>query len=196
MRWLYLSLSLLIMLAGCETTGGYGPQAGQAGEKPVQGKYSRGEVSGAIENFFGVTAEAASEVVQSIFAKNGDPDGYITGTEGSAAIAIGLRYGEGDLWLKDGRKYKVYWQGPSIGWDFGGDVAKVFTLVYNLEYPRDIYQRFPGVEGSAYFIAGLGVNYQRAGGITLVPVRSGVGLRLGASVGYLSYSRQRNILPF
>ena len=75
-------------------------------------------------------------------------------------------------------------------------MAKVFTLVYNLEYPRDIYQRFPGVEGSAYFIAGLGVNYQRAGGITLVPVRSGVGLRLGASVGYLSYSRQRNILPF
>jgi hypothetical protein len=90
----------------------------------------------------------------------------------------------------------IFWQGPSIGWDFGGNAARVFTLVYGLQDPEQIYRRFPGVEGSAYLIGGLGVNYQAAEGMVLAPIRAGVGLRLGANVGYLVYSRQRNILPF
>ena len=91
---------------------------------------------------------------------------------------------------------KSNWQGPSIGLDTGGNASRVFTLVYNLRDPERVYQRFPGVEGSAYLVAGMGVNYQRADGITLAPIRSGVGLRAGANVGYLAYSRQRNWLPF
>jgi len=91
---------------------------------------------------------------------------------------------------------EVYWQGPTLGFDLGGNASRVFTLCYNLQYADKIFQRFPGVEGSAYFIGGLGVNYQRAEDITLAPIRAGVGLRLGANLGYLAYTRQRNIIPF
>jgi hypothetical protein len=91
---------------------------------------------------------------------------------------------------------EVFWQGPSIGWDFGGNASRVFTLCYDLDDPKAIFQRFPGVEGSAYFIGGLGVNYQKASGVTLTPIRAGVGFRLGANIGYLAYSKKRNILPF
>jgi hypothetical protein len=91
---------------------------------------------------------------------------------------------------------EVFWQGPTVGWDFGGNAARVFTLVYGLQRPEDLFRRYPGVEGSAYLIGGLGVNYQQAEGVTLAPIRAGVGLRLGANVGYLVYSRQRNLVPF
>jgi hypothetical protein len=90
---------------------------------------------------------------------------------------------------------EVFWQGISIGWDVGGNGSRVFTLVYGLYYPDMIYRRYPGVEGSAYLVGGLGVNYQRADGIVLAPIRTGVGLRLGANVGTMAYSRQRNLLP-
>ena len=91
---------------------------------------------------------------------------------------------------------EVFWQGPTIGWDWGGNASRVFTLCYDLQDPDAIFRRFPGVEGSAYLIGGLGVNYQRADEITLAPIRAGVGLRLGANVGYLGYSRKRRKLPF
>ncbi|MCW5724225.1 MAG: DUF1134 domain-containing protein [Maricaulaceae bacterium] len=158
--------------------------------------YTSEEIADAIVDFFGVTAEAAASVVERIFADHGRPVGYVAGEEVSGAIGVGLRYGEGWLHMRDGRRQKVYWQGPSLGFDTGGNASKVFTLVYNLGDTDRIYQRFPGVEGSAYFVAGMGVNYQRASNITLAPIRSGVGLRLGANVGYLSYSRRRNWLPF
>jgi hypothetical protein len=109
---------------------------------------------------------------------------------------VGLRYGRGLMYMKERQPMEVFWQGPSIGFDWGGNASRVFTLVYDMEDPQQIYQRFPGVEGSAYFIGGLGVNYQRAEDITLAPIRAGVGLRLGANIGYLAYTRQRNILPF
>ena len=98
--------------------------------------------------------------------------------------------------MKDRPPRTVFWQGPTVGFDFGGNASRVFTLCYNLQYPDAIFRRFPGVEGSAYLVGGLGVNYQRADGITLAPVRAGVGLRLGADVGYLAYSRTRHISPF
>ena len=158
--------------------------------------YSRDEIVNSVSDFLGVTAEAAGSAVERIFQQNGRPTAYIAGEEGSAAIAIGARYGRGLMYLKDQQPREVFWQGPSVGWDFGGNASRVFTLCYNLFYPDMIFQRFPGVEGSAYFIGGLGVNYQRADGITLAPIRTGVGIRLGANVGYLSYSRKRNLFPF
>jgi hypothetical protein len=90
---------------------------------------------------------------------------------------------------------RLFWQGPSVGFDGGGNASRVFTLAYKLEEPNDIYRRFPGIEGSAYYIGGLGVNYQRAEGIVLTPIRAGVGFRLGANLGYLVYSKKRHILP-
>ena len=124
------------------------------------------------------------------------PASPLPSEEAAGAIGVGLRYGAGTLEMKNGTTRKVYWQGPSIGWDLGGNGAKVFTLVYNLPNGDAIYRRFPGVEGSAYFIGGIGINYQRADDITLAPMRAGVGLRLGANIGYLAYSKKRHILPF
>ncbi len=157
--------------------------------------YSREELVNQVSDFFGVTAEAAGAVITRVFQENGRPTGYIAGEEGSAAITVGLRYGKGLLYMKNREAQTVYWQGPSIGWDLGGNASRVFTLCYNIQHPSEIYQRFPGVEGSAYLVGGMGVNYQRGDDITLAPIRAGVGLRLGANLGYLSYSRRRHILP-
>jgi hypothetical protein len=160
--------------------------------------YSEDEIVHAAGNFFGAGAEGLATVVRHAFADNGRPNGYIKGNEGSGAIGVGLRYGNGEMTLKhfgDSQR-RVYWRGPSVGFDTGGNASKVFTLIYNMTEPDQIYRRFPGVEGSAYFIGGVGVNYQRADGITLAPMRAGVGLRLGANIGYLAYSRERHILPF
>ena len=148
-----------------------------------------------MSDYFGVTSEAAGSVVERIFRDLGEPNAYIYGEEGSVAIGIGLRYGKGTLQMADGSQTKVYWQGPSIGWDVGGNGAKVFTLVYNIQSADEIYQRFPGVGGSAYLVAGMGVNYQRSNSISLAPIRTGVGLRLGVNVGYLAYSKRRRFIP-
>ena len=163
---------------------------------PPAETYSRDELVNKVSDFFGVTAEAAGAIITKAFKDNGQPTGYISGEEGSAALTVGLRYGKGLLYMKNRQPETVYWQGPSVGWDVGGNASRTFTLCYNLQAPREIYQRFPGVEGSAYFIGGMGINYQRADDITLAPIRAGVGLRLGANVGYLAYTKTRHILPF
>ena len=163
---------------------------------PEAQTYSRDEIVNQVSDFMGVTAEAAGAMIEKIFAQNGRPTGYIAGEEGSGAFGVGLRYGRGLLYMKDRPPQEVFWQGPSVGWDVGGNASRAFTLCYNLQVADAIYQRFPGVEGTAYFIGGLGVNYQAANGITLAPIRAGVGFRLGANAGYLAYSRRRNILPF
>ncbi|MFN3520655.1 MAG: DUF1134 domain-containing protein [Phenylobacterium sp.] len=175
------------------------PPPNQRPDYPASGQaetYSRDEIVNNVSDFLGVTAEAAGGVVEKVFADNGRPTAYIAGEEAAGAITVGLRYGRGLLYMKNRPPLEVYWQGPSIGWDLGGNASRVFTLCYNLQYPDVIFQRFPGVEGSAYLIGGLGVNYQRASDITLAPIRAGVGLRLGANIGYLAYSRRRNIFPF
>jgi hypothetical protein len=158
--------------------------------------YSRDEIVNQVSDFMGVTAESAGAIVERIFAQNGKPTGYIAGEEGSGAFAIGARYGRGLLYMKDRPPMEVYWQGPSIGWDLGGNASRTFTLCYGIQRPDEIFQRFPGVEGTAYLVGGMGVNYQRSDDITLAPIRAGVGLRLGANLGYLAYSRKRHILPF
>ncbi len=158
--------------------------------------YSEQEMVEAVSDFFGVTAEAAAAVVERVFSDLGRPVGYVAGEEVAGAVGVGLRYGEGYLTMRNGERTHVYWQGPSIGFDTGGNASRVFVLVYRMDEADRIFRRFPGVEGSAYFVAGMGVNYQRADGITLAPIRSGVGLRAGANIGYLAYSRRRNWLPF
>ncbi|MFI4950645.1 MAG: DUF1134 domain-containing protein [Caulobacterales bacterium] len=175
---------------------------GGTGTGPAEGPpqhaetYSRDEIVNNVSDFLGVTAESAGGAVERIFKNNGRPTAYIAGEEASGAIAIGLRYGRGLMYMKGREPMEVFWQGPSVGWDLGGNASRVFTLCYRLDDPRDIFQRFPGVEGSAYFVGGLGVNYQRADDIVLAPIRAGVGFRLGANVGYLAYTRRRSIIPF
>ena len=158
--------------------------------------YERDEIVNNVSDFLGVGAEAAGGAIERVFQDNGKPTAYIAGEEASGAFVGGARYGRGLLYMKNREPIEVFWQGPSVGWDFGGNASRVFTLVYNLQYPEVIFQRFPGVEGAAYFIAGLGVNYLRSDDVTIAPIRTGVGLRLGANVGYLGFSRKQRMLPF
>jgi hypothetical protein len=147
--------------------------------------------------FFGKAARGLGEAVEYVFQSQGEPTAYIVGEEGSGAIIGGLRYGEGTIYYKNGTHQKIYWQGPSIGFDFGGNGSRALVLVYNSTTPREIYgKRFGGVEGSAYLVGGLGVNFQADHGIILAPIRSGVGARLGANLGYLKYSRNPTWNPF
>ena len=158
--------------------------------------YTAEEIAAKAEGFFGDTTEGLAKAIEKVFNDLGRPNGYIAGEEVSGAIGIGLRYGKGDLNRKSTASRKVFWQGPSIGWDVGGNASKVFTLVYGLEEDAQLFQRFPAVEGSFYFVAGLGVSYQQSSKVVLAPIRTGVGLRTGANVGYLHYGAEHSWLPF
>jgi len=158
--------------------------------------YGKNEIDRELMGFFEGGSQGLASLIAKAFKDLGRPTGFIKGGEGAGALVVGLRYGEGKLKLKNGQTREVYWQSPSIGFDFGADAAKVFVLVYNMEDADKIFQRFPGVDGSAYLIGGFGMNYQRSGNIVLAPIRFGVGLRLGANVGYMNYSRERTINPF
>jgi hypothetical protein len=174
------------------------PGTGRGIYSPATGQYyDRDEIVTAGSNFLGVTVEALGGALEKIFADYGDhPTAYIAGEEASASLAVGVRYGKGNLFMKSQpTPTYIYWQGPSIGFDTGANAARVFSLVYNLKEPDMIWRRYPGVEGSAYFIGGLGVTYQRAEGIVLTPIRAGLGFRLGANVGYMNVSKHRRILP-
>ena len=166
-------------------------------EAPAQTQtYTREEILNAGKTFFGGTTEGLAKAVERAFSELGEPVAYIEGEEGSGAFIAGLRYGQGYLVYKGGGRGPVFWQGPSIGFDFGGNASKVFTLVYNLKRTDDLMQRFPGVEGSLYIVAGVGLNYQRSGDIVLAPIRTGVGLRAGANIGYVHYTREPSYVPF
>jgi hypothetical protein len=159
-------------------------------------KFTQNEVVQAASGFFGATTEAVAKAVQRVFQDQGLPDAYIKGDEGSGAIVVGLRYGSGWLIRKHQEPMKVYWQGPSVGFDVGGNASKSFILVYDLGSSDRLFQKFPGVEGSYYFIAGIGVNYMRGSNITLAPMRTGVGLRAGVNAGYLTFTREPTANPF
>ena len=172
------------------------PLAGLAGaSQAAEDTYDQDSILKAATDFLGSTTEGLAKVIERVFKEQGQPNGYMQGEEASAAITVGLRYGDGELVMKSGARRKVFWAGPSVGIDFGANASKVFTLVYHLPKADDIYERFPGVDGSLYYIGGAGVNYQRRGGITLAPIRVGVGLRGGASVGYLHYRREKSLNP-
>jgi hypothetical protein len=159
--------------------------------------YSSEEVIEAGHKFFGKATRGLGEAVEYVFESQGRPTAYIVGEEGAGAFFGGLRYGEGTIYFKNGGHQKIYWQGPSVGIDFGANGSRALVLVYNSRNPRQIYERrFGGVEGSAYLVGGFGVNFQKDGDIVLAPIRTGVGARLGANVGYLKYSRAPTWNPF
>lgn len=158
--------------------------------------YSRNEILDAGHSLFGAVSQGLASAVEYAFQKAGRPNGYIIGEDAGGAFIAGLRYGEGTLFTKDAGNHKVYWQGPSLGYDVGAEGSKTMVLVYHLRDPSDIYNRFGGVQGSAYFVGGVGVQFQQYGNVILAPIRAGVGLRLGANVGYLKYTPTPTWNPF
>jgi hypothetical protein len=182
----------------------YGPPSGAApdpaypGYAPdgAPGGYSSREILDTGHSFFGSISKGLASVVEYVFQKLGRPNGYILGQEAGGAFVAGFRFGEGTLYTQDAGTRRVYWQGPSIGWDAGAEGSKVMMLVYNLTDPEEIYQRFGGVDGSAYLVGGLGVTFEKSGNVIVAPIRAGVGLRLGANVGYLKYTRTPTWNPF
>ena len=158
--------------------------------------YSTEEIMTAGHQFFGKASRGLAKAIEYVFQSQGEPTAYIVGEEGSGAFVGGLRYGQGTIYYKNGTTEKIYWQGPSVGFDFGVNGSRSLVLVYNSNDPSDLHERFGGVEGSAYFIGGLGVNFQRHDDVILAPIRTGVGARLGANVGYLKYSGKPRWNPF
>ncbi len=146
--------------------------------------------------FFGATSGGLASLVETIFSSYGMPNGYILGEEGSGALVGGLTYGEGTLYTKNVGDHRVYWQGPSLGWDFGGQGSRTMILVYNLNSVSSLYRRYAGVAGSAYVVAGLGFTVLKNGDSLLVPVRTGVGARLGVNIGYLKLTQGPTWNPF
>jgi hypothetical protein len=158
--------------------------------------YEQGDVLSAAEGVFGRGAEGLAKMIEKILKDQGRPTAYIGGREASGAFAIGLRYGSGVMHHKVEGDRTVYWTGPSLGFDIGGNASKEFILVYNLYDSQDLYHRFPAAEGTAYFIGGFTASYLRRGDIVLIPIRLGVGWRLGANVGYMKFSEQSKLMPF
>jgi hypothetical protein len=157
--------------------------------------FTRSEVLHQAETLFGKGAKGMADVIEKAFKDYGQPNAIIKGEEAGGAIGVGLRYGKGTLVTKSGVTRQVYWQGPSVGFDIGGNAAKCFTLVYNLHDPGKLFQRFPGAEGSLYFVGGFSLNYNRSDDIILAPVRLGVGWRQGASIGYLHFTPNKELVP-
>lgn len=173
-----------------------GPAAAAAADAGAANKtYDQDSIIKDASDFFGDTTEGLAKVIEKAFKENGRPNAYIKGEEIAGAIAVGLRYGDGTLTMKDQAAEKVFWQGPSLGFDLGANASKVFILVYNLPAPGDIYRRFPAVDGSLYYVAGAGINYQRRDNIVLAPIRLGAGWRAGASIGYMHYTREKTLNP-
>lgn len=160
------------------------------------GTFTVDEIKGVGHRFFGRVSYDLAKVIEYAFQRAGRPNGYILGEEASGAFFAGLRYGEGMLYTKDAGVLKVYWQGPSVGYDFGADGSKTMVLVYDLHSPGEIFNTFGGIDGSAYFIGGVGITYLSRDHVTLAPISSGVGLRLGAGLGYLKYTQQPTWNPF
>jgi hypothetical protein len=158
--------------------------------------YNQKETLAEAEAFFGEGAKGIADVVAKAFKDQGEPSAFIKGEEAGGAIGVGLRYGKGTLVTKSGANMPLYWQGPSIGFDIGGNAAKTFVLIYNLNDTEKLFQRYPGVEGSLYFVGGVGMNYARSGDVTVAPMRFGVGWRQGASVGYMHFTKEKRINPF
>jgi hypothetical protein len=175
------------------------PALAQSGPAPRPGasnEFSPRELVDTGHRFFGSVSRGLASVIEKAVSQWGQPNGYILGEEGGGAFFGGLRYGEGTLYTKNAGDLRVYWQGPSFGFDVGGEGARTMMLVYNLPATQAIYERFAGVDGSAYFIGGFGMTALTANNVILVPIRSGVGLRLGANIGYLKFTPSSTWNPF
>lgn len=179
-----IALTLFAMSVGAN-----GPARAETG-------YTAQEVVDAGHEFFGATTGGLATVVERIFASYGLPNGYVLGEEGSGALIGGLTYGEGTLYTKNVGDHKVFWQGPSVGWDFGAEGSRVMVLVYDLETVDALYRRYAGVAGSAYVVAGLGFNVMKSDRALIVPIHTGVGARLGVNLGYLKLTANPTWNPF
>lgn len=162
----------------------------------VSDTVARDDVLSAAEGVFGRGAEGLAGLIEDILRKQGEPSAYITGREAGGAIVFGVRYGQGTLHHTVEGDRDVYWTGPSLGFDFGADANKVFVLVYNLQKGEDLFTRFGAAEGNAYVVGGFTASYLRRGDVVLIPVRMGVGLRLGVNAGYMRFSQKNRWLPF
>jgi hypothetical protein len=165
-------------------------------EAENKGTFSLEEINETGHRFFGRVSMGFAQAVEYAFQRAGRPNGYILGEEAGGAFIAGLRYGEGTLYTRDAGDARVYWQGPSVGYDFGAEGSKTMVLVYDLRSPGEIFNTYAGVDGSAYFIGGVGITFLTRDHIVLAPIRSGIGLRLGANVGYLKYTREPTWNPF
>jgi hypothetical protein len=183
-------LALLALLSGATA---FAADAPKTSDKDT---YDQDSVLKDAAAWFGKGSEGLAKVVEKAFKDHGRPNGYIKGEEAGGAITVGLRYGNGTLHMKSGATRTVHWQGPSIGFDLGANASKVFVLVYHLPNTDALFQRFPAVDGSFYYVGGAGINYQRRDNITLAPIRLGVGLRAGASIGYVHYTKTKTLNPF
>jgi hypothetical protein len=157
--------------------------------------YSQDNVLSEASDFLGDGAEGVAEVIEKMFADLGRPDAFIKGQEASGALGVGARYGNGTL-HRAGGDTKVHWSGPSIGFDAGANASKVFVLVYHLPSVDALFQRFPAIDGSFYFVGGVSANYHQSGDIILAPIRLGAGLRAGVNIGYMKYTRKKTWNPF
>ncbi len=185
------SLALLLVLAMAFVP------AGPAQAQQNNSTFKPDELVGSGHKFFGNVSRGLALAIEEAVRRWGEPNGYVLGQEGSGAFVAGLRYGEGTLYTRNAGDRRVFWQGPSLGFDFGGDGARTMMLVYNMPRTDSIFQRFGGVDGSLYFIAGFGFTALTAGdGVTIVPIRTGVGARLGINVSYLKFTPQSTWNPF
>ncbi|MBO9669101.1 MAG: DUF1134 domain-containing protein [Sphingobium sp.] len=164
--------------------------------QPNGATYKQDDLIGAAEGVFGKGAKGLADIIEKTLKEQGEPVAYISGREASAAIGVGLRYGSGTMCHKVEGQRDVYWTGPSLGFDLGGNAGKTFVLVYNLYDSQDLYHRYPAGEGAAYFVGGFNASYLRWGKVVLIPIRVGVGVRLGANIGYMKFSEKRRIIPF
>lgn len=187
-----LVLSFLLMLGLAFATG---PASAQAGGS-VSDTFSVDEVVEKGGEFFGSVSQGLASVVERAASQFGLPNGYILGEEAGGALFLGGRFGEGTLYTRNQGDYPLFWQGPSIGFDVGGDGSKVMMLVYNLDSTNEIFNRFPGVDGSAYVVGGLAMSVMKSRDVVVVPIRSGVGLRAGINVGYLKFTNEPTWNPF
>jgi hypothetical protein len=169
---------------------------GQPTQPPPEAQYSSNELVDAGHRFFGGVSRGLAMIVEKAVSQWGLPNGYVLGEEAGGAFVGGLRYGDGTLYTKNAGDLRVFWQGPSVGFDAGADGARTMMLVYNLPRTAAIFDRFGGLDGSAYFIGGFGMTALTANDIVLVPIRSGVGLRLGANLGYLKFTQHPTWNPF
>lgn len=182
--------------APAQAPAGTAPAAPAAAQATPGQTYKKDDLIGAAEGVFGKGAKGLASLIEKILKDQGEPSGYIAGREAGGAFVVGLRYGSGTLTHKVEGQKPVYWTGPSVGFDAGGNAGSTFVLVYNLHDSHDLFQRFPAGEGNAYFVGGLTASYMRSGDVVLIPIRMGAGVRLGANVGYMKFSEKQNWLPF
>ncbi len=186
---LFLALLVLLHLA-------WAPATAQGARAAPPSTFSPAEIVDSGHNFFGTVSRGLALTVEEAVRRWGEPNGYVLGQEASGALFGGLRFGEGVLYTRNAGQHRVFWQGPSIGFDIGGDGARTMMLVYNLPHTPALYRRFVGVDGSAYFVGGFGMTAVMADDVVVVPIRSGVGARLGVNVGYLKFTSEPTWNPF